>query len=63
VVQRRTEIEADLAVGIPRCSLGVVDDDESSARGDRVSEEIVWGAIDAVIRRDGGLVVGSHHIC
>ncbi len=43
--------------------VGVVDDDESSARGDRVSEEIVASAIDAMIRRDGGLVgVGSHHV-
>jgi hypothetical protein len=63
VVQRRTEIESDLAVGIPCCSLVVVDDDESSARGDRVSKEIVGSAIDAVIRRDCGLVgVGSHQV-
>jgi hypothetical protein len=40
-----------------------VDDDESSARGNRLSEEIVGSAIDTVIRRDGGLVgVGSHHV-
>ncbi len=40
-----------------------MDDDQSPARGDRVSQKIVWSAVDAVICRDSGLVgVGSHHV-
>ncbi len=40
-----------------------MDDDQSPARGDRVSQKIVWSAVDAVICRDSGLVgVGPHHI-
>ncbi len=46
MLQRRGKIETNLSVWIPHCSLGLVDDNQSSTAGcNRVSKEVVGRAV------------------
>ncbi len=63
VRQSWTKVEADEAEIVPSFASGVVNDDEGTARGDRVRGEVVRLAENTMVGRDGGLVVvGAHEI-
>ena len=63
VLQGWSKVEADKPEVVPRFAHRVVNNDESAAWRQRMTGEIEWLAVNAVISRDCGLVsVGTHHI-
>ena len=54
VMKCRSKIKTNEAEIVPSFASGVVNDDEGTARGDRVRDEVVGLAEDIMVGRDGG---------
>ena len=62
-LQGWSKVETDKPEVVPRFAHRVVNNDEGAAWRQRMTGEIEWLAVNAVISRDCGLVrVGPHHI-
>ena len=63
VLQGWSKVKPDKSEVVPGFAHRVVNDDEGAAWCQRMTGEIEWLAVNAVISRDCGLVsVGTHHI-